>query len=182
MQIIQDAVTWLQTGENYKWVFDWFGLLIITSLAGFISWLFRVPLCNIFYLMKKKWAWKTKANTTILFVDNKHFPIVDLLRSSGYQYNTRRVKDIEGPNDPNLQGVDIFFVDIQGVGKKMRLDRQGFWLVEFLKQLLPKSKVVIYSEENIPSDPAYRLADEVMQKESDGYEFSRVIDRLITEL
>lgn len=107
---------------------------------------------------------------------------MDILRWSVYWYLTKRVKDIEWEDDPNIQNIDIFFVDILWVGKKMGLQREGFWIVEFLRRMFPKSKIVIYSEEMVRSDPAYSLADLVMSKDSDWYEFSKNIEMLIKKM
>jgi len=55
---------------------------------------------------------------------------------------TKRVKDIENINHPDIQSSDIFFVDIQGVGRKLGFSDEGLGLARALKDTYP-SKIVM---------------------------------------
>jgi len=52
-----------------------------------------------------------RPKTKILFVDDEKFAVVDNLINHGWT-QTKRVKDIENINHPDIQSSDIFFVDI----------------------------------------------------------------------
>lgn len=123
---------------------------------------------------------KPKELVRILFVDDDTtFKVVKILRADGWR-STRIVKDIASLDDPDIRDTDIFFVDIQGVGKILGFKDEGLGLVRALKERFPRKKVVIYSAEATGDrfHGALRLADDRLSKDADPYEFIRTVSTL----
>ncbi|MCG7868525.1 MAG: hypothetical protein JAY74_19425, partial [Candidatus Thiodiazotropha taylori] len=55
----------------------------------------------------------------ILFVDDRKFSVVDILKKAGW-INTKRIGDIESLDDKEIERAHILFVDILGVGKQLQ--------------------------------------------------------------
>ena len=122
-----------------------------------------------------------KDRTRILFIDDDvSFPVVKILKQAGWTH-TRIQKDVKSLDDVEVQSADIFFVDIQGVGKLLRFADEGLGLARALKQKYPKKKLVIYSAEPKGDmfHQAFRIADDQLSKTADPYEFQTVVERLV---
>lgn len=81
-------------------------------------------------------------------MDDNQFKVTDILKKSGW-LNVKRVKDITSFDDAEIKATNVFFVDIQGVGKTLKFSDEGLGLTQALKEKFPKKKVVIYSAENL---------------------------------
>lgn len=123
---------------------------------------------------------KDKASVSILFVDDDtKFRVVNILKQHGYT-NTKILKDIQSLDQPEVKNADIFFVDIQGVGKHLSFKDQGLGLVAALKKRYSEKKVVIYSAEQGANafHAAFRECDDRLTKDADPYEFIVAVERL----
>src|SRR5688572_20961001 len=70
-----------------------------------------------------------KATLRILFIDDEHFKVVEILRKAGW-LNVKRVRDVASLDDPEVVASHIFFVDIQGVGSALKFKDEGLGLAE----------------------------------------------------
>ncbi|MDY0194202.1 MAG: hypothetical protein RBR93_11875 [Aliarcobacter butzleri] len=118
----------------------------------------------------------------ILFIDDQKFKVVDILKTSGW-INTKITKDISSLDSADVQNTDIFFVDIQGVGKKLDFQDEGLGLADALKRKYPTKKIVIYSAENSGDrfHRALKNADDSLSKNADPYEFQQIIENFFVK-
>ena len=119
-----------------------------------------------------------KKSVQILFIDDDtKFKVVSILKQSGWQ-NTLIIKDVAALDDPTIARTDIFFVDINGVGLKLRFKDGGLGLALALKTKYPKKKVVIYSAETKGErfHEAWKKTDTHLPKNADPYEFQQIVE------
>lgn len=124
-----------------------------------------------------------KDNKKILFVDDDvTFKVVKILKRAGWVH-TKILKDIRSLNDTEVKEADLFFIDIQGVGKALSFPDEGLGLARALKQKYPDKKLVIYSAETDGDrfHEAFRLADDQLKKTADPYEFQKVVEEMLGE-
>lgn len=122
-----------------------------------------------------------KNQKRILFVDDDiSFKVVKILKRSGW-VNTKIIRDIRSLDDIDVKEADLFFIDIQGVGKSLEFPDEGLGLARALKQKYPNKKLVIYSAEAEGDrfHSAFRLADDQLKKTADPYEFQRVVEQML---
>lgn len=122
---------------------------------------------------------KQKHLVKILFVDNDTtFKHIQILRTNGWR-NTEIIDDIIDLNSDQVKKTDLFFVDINDVGKNFK--DQGLGLVIALKEKYPEKKVVIYSAQTDGErfHHAFRIADDQLPKDADPYQFERAIETLV---
>lgn len=119
-----------------------------------------------------------KKNFRVLFVDDNQFKVTDILKKSGW-LNVKRVKDITSFDDAEIKATNLFFVDIQGVGKALKFSDEGLGLAQALKEKFPGKKVVIYSAENQGDrfHKALRIADATLPKNAEPYEFLTLVEQ-----
>lgn len=121
----------------------------------------------------------------ILFIDDKSFPLVDILKNEGWKHVTR-IKDVDALEQPEVKEANILIVDIQGVGKKLKFKDEGLGLIIALKDKYPSKKVIVYSAEDQGKIQAFHpgidKADKRLSKNSDPYEFQVVIENFSNEL
>ena len=123
---------------------------------------------------------RPKSAVSILFIDDDtKFKVVNILKTNGWT-NTKIVKDVISFEQPDVASADIFFVDIQGVGKALQFKDEGLGLVVALKKHYPLKKIVIYSAENGLNafHNAFKCADDRISKDADPYEFLQVVEQL----
>ena len=116
----------------------------------------------------------------ILFIDDDtKFKVISILKNSGWMH-TRIVKDINNLDSKEVQQTDIFFVDIQGVGKKLGFQDEGLGLANALKTKYPDKKVVIYSAETRGDrfHQALKNADDSLYKNAEPFQFQQTIENL----
>jgi len=126
---------------------------------------------------------EAKNNISILFIDDDtKFKMINILKRAGWK-NTKIIKDINNLHSNDIENTDIFFVDIQGVGKKLAFSDEGLGLANALKNEYPDKKVVIYSAENRGDrfHEALRKADDSLPKNADPYEFEQVIENFFVK-
>ena len=122
-----------------------------------------------------------KKKTKILFIDDDNkFKVVSILKNSGW-VNTKIIKDINNIDSDEVRTTDIFFVDIQGVGKKLEFQDEGLGLANALKNKYPNKKVVIYSAENRGDrfHEALKKADDSLPKNAEPFQFQQTIENLL---
>jgi len=126
-----------------------------------------------------------KSICKILFIDDKAFPLVDILKNDGWR-NTTRIKDVDTLEQANVKEAHILIVDIQGVGKKLRFQDEGLGLIIALKDKYPLKKVIVYSAEDQGRIQAFHpgidKADKRLSKNVDPYEFQVVVESFAMEL
>ncbi|MEQ6122150.1 hypothetical protein [Reichenbachiella sp. MALMAid0571] len=120
----------------------------------------------------------------ILFIDDRKFPVVDILNDAGWT-NTRSVKDLDSLDQKEIREAHIIFSDIQGVGKKLKFSEEGLGLAEAIKQKYPTKKLIVYSAEEQGKietfHPAFELADNRLNKNSDPYQFQILVEKYAKE-
>ena len=124
-----------------------------------------------------------KKRITILFVDDEKFTVVENLISNGWT-QTKHVKDIQNLDSPEVHATHIFFVDIQGVGRKLNFSDEGLGLARALKEKFPSKIVIIYSaqQEGDRFDKTFAIVDDSIRKNADTYEFIRITEQYSKEL
>lgn len=121
----------------------------------------------------------------ILFIDDKSFPIIDMLKGNGWR-NIQKVTDINGTDQQEVREAHILFIDIQGVGKKMKLTDEGLGLTVAIKKKYPNKKVIVYSAEDQGHVQAFHegfeLADSQLSKNAKSYEFQFRLEKFAKEI
>jgi hypothetical protein len=121
----------------------------------------------------------------ILFIDDKSFPIIGMLEKNGWR-NIQKVNDISGTDQQEVREAHILFIDIQGVGKKMKLPDEGLGLTVAIKKKYPNKKVIVYSAEDQGQVKAFHegfeLADSQLSKNAKSYEFQFRLEKFAKEL
>lgn len=132
---------------------------------------------------KKKCEPLDKNNTNILFIDDEEFPIVKNLHIHA-GWNTKRIPDLKNLQDPQVNQAQIIFVDYEGVGNILYPKEKGLGIVKALKETYGNRKrVVLYSgHSTFPVDAQLEAADSRIGKNSDLYEFIRVIESEIKKI
>lgn len=130
---------------------------------------------NIIELMKN--------SVKILFIDDDtNFNVVKILKNSGWK-NTKTVVDIDGIDIPKVKEADIYFVDINGVGKNLNCKDEGLDLALMLKQKFPNKKVIIYSADNKSNvfHKAWDICDFKLEKNALPYQFQSLVEKYSLE-
>ncbi|MEM5403791.1 hypothetical protein [Paraburkholderia unamae] len=120
-------------------------------------------------------------NTRILFVDDQtDFPVVKIIQKAGWK-NVAIKKDIANFSTAEIRAIDVFFVDIQGVGKSLEFTDEGLGLAKALKNHFGKNKkVIIYSAEprGETFHDAWGVTDGRLRKNAEPYEYLQLLDQL----
>ena len=194
-----DLVAWLT--KNAEWVFSGVGAVVLSAFFGGFKMFAKksqvkdvsagVPHITISNTQSvgasvseistttSSSRSKTKAEVTILFVDDDvKFKVVNILKTNGWT-NTKIISDVTSLEQPEVAAAEVLFIDIQGVGNRLMFRDQGLGLVVALHRKYPEKKLVIYSAEIAdPFHAAFKVADEQLSKDADPYEFMETIDRL----
>ena len=128
----------------------------------------------------QKFARRDKGMIRILFIDDdKKFKIIKILQDAGWT-STDLVTDIADLDAPIVRNADVIFVDIQGVGKKLKFADEGLGLVRALRERYAAKRICVYSAENSGDrfHTALGLADARLRKFAEPYEFITTIERL----
>lgn len=98
--------------------------------------------------------------------------------------HTKSVVDIKTIDTPNVKENDIYFVDINGVGKLLNLEYGGLDLALMLKQRFPQKKVVIYSanKTSYSFHEAWEKVDFKLEKNALPYQFQNLVEQYSLEL
>ncbi len=120
----------------------------------------------------------------ILFIDDKKFPVIDILKDAGW-LNTSRIRDAESLDQIEIREAHILFIDIQGIGKKLKFKDEGLGLVIALKEKHPTKKVIVYSAEDQGHVEAFHkgidVADNRLSKLADPYQFQILVEKYSKE-
>jgi len=121
----------------------------------------------------------------LLFIDDKQFSVVGLLKRSGW-VNTTSIKDVDTLDQIEIKDSHIIFVDVQGVGKKLKFSDEGLGLVIALKEKYPNKKIIVYSAEAAGPVQAFHrgidIADARLSKLAEPYFFLNTVERFASEL
>jgi len=125
-----------------------------------------------------------KKITKILFIDDRAFGNVDIIKNDGWK-NTMRIKDADSLDQTEIREAHILFVDIQGVGKRLKFKDQGLGLIQAIKQKYPNKKVIVYSSEDQGKIEAFHpgidAADSRLPKNADPYQYQVLIEKYSAE-
>lgn len=124
-----------------------------------------------------------KSKVKILFIDDDtKFNIVKILKESKWKH-TKSVVDIKSLDIPVVKDADIFFVDVNGVGKLLNCEHEGLDLALMLKQKYPNKRIVIYSaNKNNNFHPAWDQCDFKLEKNALIYQFQSLVEQYSLEL
>ena len=122
-----------------------------------------------------------KKTIHILFIDDERFKMVQILKTMGW-CNIEYKKNVVNPDDEVVQGANVIFVDINGVGGDAYRN-QGLGVAAAIKQKYPEKKVIIYSAETIGDrfDADLRKVDTCLPKNAEPIQFSNLIEDLYRE-
>ena len=118
----------------------------------------------------------------ILFIDDGEFDVPCILVNSGWR-RTKKLSDVDSLDSPDIIDAHIIFVDIAGVGLRLRFADQGLGLISALKDKYPLKKVVVYSAQR-RGDRFHRGlsdADERLAKNADPFQFESLVERFANE-
>lgn len=148
----------------------------IESFLAKIGLNFIIEICKKFKKPKIN-----KENGCILFVDDENFPVVENLKSSGW--NVEKVDDIINIQDDKVKRSHIIFVDYQGVGKQLSEQNQGLGLIKALRDhYSDKKRIILYTGQSLPIDEKLKWAHNFLYKNSETYEFISLIESEIKKL
>lgn len=120
----------------------------------------------------------------IVFIDDRAFPIIDILKKSNWR-NVIRLNDITSLSQTEIVEGHILFVDIQGVGKKLKLKDEGLGLIIALKRKYPNKRVIAYSAEDEGQVQAFHeginVADSRLSKSAATYQFEFLVEKYAKE-
>ncbi len=123
------------------------------------------------------------AKTSILFIDDDtNFNVVKILKDSGWK-KSKTVPDIKTLDVPAVRDADIIFVDINGVGKLLKLEFEGLDLALMLKQKYSEKKVIIYSANRNSNSfhQAWDICDFKLEKNALPYQFQNLVEEYSIE-
>lgn len=118
------------------------------------------------------------SKTSILFIDDDtNFNVVKILKDSGWK-KTKTVPDIKTLDVQAVKEADIIFVDINGVGKLLKLEFEGLDLALMLKQKYSDKRVIIYSanRNNNSFHQAWDICDFKLEKNALPYQFQNLVE------
>lgn len=128
-------------------------------------------------LKERRTIEELKVLTRVLFVDDTdQSDLINYLKSEGW--DAEHIFDIEQISARNVMNANVFFIDIIGVGSKLRL-KDGFDLIRLLKETYPGKKVVMYSTNQMQdiTRPGFDLADKrIIKKGSYDIFLSTIVE------
>lgn len=126
-----------------------------------------------------------KSICKILFIDDKTFPLVEIIKNEGWK-NTTRIKDVDSLEQIEIREAHILVVDIQGVGKRLQFKDEGLGLIIALKEKYPHKKVIVYSAEDQGKIQAFHpgidKADKRLSKNNEPYLFLVAVENFAKEI
>ena len=125
-----------------------------------------------------------RKKTYILFIDDdKNFAVVNILKQSGWK-NTKTIVDIKTLDILQIREADIIFIDINGVGKLLKLENEGLDIALMLKRKYPNKKVIIYSANRKHDNfhEAWSLCDYKLEKNALPFDFINLVENYSIEL
>ena len=134
------------------------------------------------YKLPDRSADDLKTICRILFIDDREFDVPDILINCGWK-NTRKISDVESIDSLDVREANIIFVDIAGVGRKLRFSDEGLGLISAIKKKFPHKNVVVYSAQRDGDrfHPGLSDADERLPKNADPFEFESLVEEYAQE-
>lgn len=123
---------------------------------------------------------KSKSTIQILFIDDNKVSFIPAMKKAGYSL-IRYIKDCNNIHCQQIKDAEIIFVDVNGVGMSLFPQEQGFGLARAIKQQYPSKCIVLYSAEPQYFRKDYKYFDSVLPKNSEPYEFTKIIDDWIQD-
>ncbi len=121
---------------------------------------------------------RSKEDVSILFIDDKNFEVVKLLKKVGWT-QTKRIKDLVDLNLYELKNADIVFIDIQGVGKTLFPEEEGFGICREVRKRYPDKFIIIYSAEANHLNNNLKFADKILDKNTNPQAFINILDEYL---
>lgn len=118
---------------------------------------------------------RSKGSIPILFIDDNKVSFIPAMKKAGYTL-IRYIKDCNNIHCEQVKDAEIIFVDVNGVGISLFPQEQGFGLARAIKQQFPSKCIVLYSAEPQYFRKDYKFFDSVLPKNSEPYEFTKIID------
>lgn len=123
---------------------------------------------------------KAKFQARIAIVDDEEVPNMENLQNDGY--NIHKFSDIPKMDDFIAQKHHVVILDIQGVGKKISPESEGWGILEYLKQEHPHIVVIVFTGADWSitkfKDKADK-ADFIIGKDSEYLNFKMKVDAAI---
>lgn len=121
-----------------------------------------------------------KSSVTILFIDDKKVSFIASIKRAGYTA-IKYLKDCTKIDCNQVIEAEIIFVDINGVGTSLFPTDQGLGLAMELKSKFPSKCIVLYSAEPQYLKNEFRALDGILPKNSEPYEFIKIIEDYINK-
>ncbi len=86
---------------------------------------------------------KIKFKARVAFIDDEELTHVDRLRNDGY--NITHFSDIEKIDDFIRKEYHVIILDIQGVGKQLTPNQEGWGLLKYIKEEYPHIVVIMFT-------------------------------------
>lgn len=183
--------------QNKEWLFSGLGLCILASMKWILNLFTKYKNrksderaeCNLINqtinidpkcVVEKKEnnngsIKKSKSTVIILFIDDNKVSFIQAMKKAGYSI-IRFLKDCNNIQCQQVVDADIIFVDVNGVAMSLFPKEQGFGLAKAIKEQYPNKCVVLYSAEPQYFNKDYNILDSVLPKNSEPYEFTKIID------
>ncbi len=120
---------------------------------------------------------RLKFKCRIAFVDDEEQPYVERLQKDGYSITP--MEDIENIDSFMRNQYQVVILDIQGVGKKLSPDSEGWGVLKYIKKTYPHTVVIMYTGADW-SITKYQdlasLADDFIGKDLEFLDFKTKID------
>lgn len=115
----------------------------------------------------------------ILFIDDGEFDVPGILVTSGWRH-TKKLSDVESLDCTEIAESHVIFIDIAGVGKRLRFTDEGLGLLTAIKKRYPVKKLVVYSAQQRGNrfHEGLSQADERLPKNADPFQFENLVENL----
>lgn len=123
---------------------------------------------------------RSKSSIPILFIDDQKVSFIPVIKKSGYS-SIKYLKDCDQIDCNQVLESEVIFVDINGVGKNLFPTDQGLGLAVAIKKKFPHKCIVLYSAEQHYLKNEFRILDGILPKNSETYEFVKIIDDYINK-
>jgi DNA-binding NtrC family response regulator len=123
---------------------------------------------------------KAKFQARIAIVDDEEVPNMENLQNDGY--NTLKYSDILNMDEFINKKHHVLILDIQGVGKKLAGDLEGWGLLEYLKKEHPHIVVIVFTGADwsiTKFKERADMADFIIGKDSEYLNFKMKVDAAI---
>jgi len=123
---------------------------------------------------------KAKFQARIAIVDDEEVPNMENLQNDGY--NIHKFSDIPKMDDFIAKKHHVVILDIQGVGKKLSPESEGWGILEYLKQEHPHIVVIVFTGADWSITKFKEKADKadfIIGKDSEYLDFKMKVDAAI---